>query len=192
MVLQNVLSMCLFAFFILMVLIRAAMLRKRGIRVMLFGQTNKSDFLLMPLMLAIVYSLLANTFELPMWSVLIRPFWDTNAPGWAGLVLCFIAVIGFAFTLVSFGDSFRVGIDENKPEELVTSGMFAISRNPIYVCFLTFFMGLFLINCNIVISVAIVLFALAIHRQIIREEKFLARHYGSEYDTYQKKVRRYL
>jgi len=118
MVLQNVLSMCLFAFFILMVLIRAAMLRKRGIRVMLFGQTNKSDFLLMPL--------------------------------------------------------------------------FAISRNPIYVCFLTFFMGLFLINCNIVISMAIVLFALAIHRQIIREEKFLARHYGSEYDTYQKKVRRYL
>jgi len=66
-----------------------------------------------------------------MWSVLIRPFWDTNAPGWAGLVLCFIAIIGFAFTLVSFGDSFRVGIDVNKPEELVTSGMFAISRNPI-------------------------------------------------------------
>ena len=65
MVLQNVLSMCLFALFILMVLIRAAMLRKRGIRVMLFGQTNKSDFLLMPLMLAIVYLLLVNTFELP-------------------------------------------------------------------------------------------------------------------------------
>jgi hypothetical protein len=45
------------------------------------------------------------------------------------------ALIGFAVTLKSFGDSFRVGIDEKKPDKLVTSGMFAISRNPIYVCF---------------------------------------------------------
>ena len=70
--------------------------------------------------------------------------------------------------------------------------MFAISRNPIYVCFLLFFAGFFLIHCNIVIAAAIVLFSLAIHRQILREEKFLASHYGEEYGEYRKKVRRYL
>jgi protein-S-isoprenylcysteine O-methyltransferase Ste14 len=43
-----------------------------------------------------------------------------------------------------------------------------------------------------IITVAAVGFALAIHRQIMREEKFLASHYGAEYDEYRKKARRYL
>ena len=188
---QNILSVCLFALFVIMVQVRAAILRKRGTRVMVFGVSNKSDFILVPLVLAIAYTALANTFGLPMWSVLIRPFWNSTTPGWAGLALCVIAVVGFAFTLASFGDSFRVGIDENKPDKLVTSGMFRLSRNPIYVCFLFFFVGMFIIHRNIVIAIAVVLFALAIHRQVLREEKFLNSHYGEEYKAYRKKVRRY-
>ena len=192
MTVQNILSLCLFALFVIMVQIRAAILRRRGIRVMVFGVSNKSDFLLVPMVLAIAYTAVANTFGLPMWDMLIRPFWDSTIPGWVGLVLCVIAVIGFAATLASFGDSFRVGIDEKTTDKLITSGMFAISRNPIYVCFLMFFVGLFLIHRNIVIAVAVVLFAAAIHRQVLREEKFLATHYGKEYEAYRKKVRRYL
>jgi len=175
-----------------MVLIRSAILRKRGIRAVVFGQTDKSDFLLVPLVLVIVYTALANTFRLPIWGILIHPFWGSAAPGWIGLLLCAASVAGFAFTLASFGDSFRVGIDENTPDKLITGGMFGLSRNPIYVCFLLFFAGLFLIHRNIVIAIAVVLFALAIHRQVIREEKFLAAHYGRAYENYRKKVRRYL
>ena len=189
---QNVLSICLFALFIIMVVLRSAMLRKQGIRAMVFGETDKSDFLLVPLVIAIAYAALANTFGLPMWNALIHPFWSSEIPGWAGLLLCTLSVVGFALTLVSFGNSFRVGIDENTPDKLITSGMFAISRNPIYVCFLIFITGLFLIHRNIVIAVAASLFALAIHRQIIREEVFLASHYGAEYEEYCKNVRRYL
>jgi len=191
MAIQNILSMCAFALFVITVLIRAAILRRRGIKVIVFGQTDKSDFLLVPMVLAIAYTVLAKVFSLPMWEPLIRPFWGTLIPGWIGLGLCGAAIIGFALTLVSFGDSFRVGIDESKPDKLVTTGMFAISRNPIYVCFLIFFAGLFLIHRNIVIAVAIVLFALAIHRQVLREEKFLKSHYGMEYLDYCKNVRRY-
>ena len=127
-----------------------------------------------------------------MWSVLIHPFWNNTASGWAGVLLCVIAVTGFALTLASFGDSFRVGIDENTSDKLITGGMFKISRNPIYVCLLIFFIGLFLVHRNIVIAVAFVLFALAIHRQILREEKFLSLHYGKEYEKYRNKVRRYM
>ena len=192
MAIQNVLSICLFALFAAMVLIRAAILRKRGIQVIVFGQTDKSDFLLVPLVLAIAYTALANTFGLPVWKVLIHPFWNNDISGWIGLFLCVAANIGFALTLAAFGNSFRVGIDENKPDKLITNGMFKISRNPIYVCFLMFFTGLFLIHLNIVIAVSVVLFALAIHRQILREEKFLTSHYRAEYEKYRRKVRRYL
>jgi protein-S-isoprenylcysteine O-methyltransferase Ste14 len=167
-------------------------MRKRGIKVIVFRQTDKSDFILVPLVLAIAYTALARTFGLPIWDALIYLFWESDIPGWFGLGFNVIAIVGFALTLISFGDSFRVGIDENKPDKLITSGMFAVSRNPIYVCFLMFFTGLFLIHCNIVMAVGIVMFALAIHRQILREEKFLAGHYGEDYEEYLKKVRRYL
>ena len=189
---QNILSVCLFAIFVIMVLVRAVMLRRRGIRAIVFGRTDKSDFLLAPILLAIAYAALANTFNLPMWSLLSRPLWESASPGWVGIALCGAAVAGFALTLASFGDSFRVGIDEEKPDKLITSGMFAVSRNPIYVCFLAFFAGLLLIHRNTIIAVAVILFSLMIHRQVIREEAFLTTHYGLEYEAYRKRVRRYL
>lgn len=190
--LQSLLSVCVFALFVAIVLIRAAILRRHGIRVIVFGETDKSDFLLVPLVLIIAYTVLAKAFNLPMWQPLVDPFWDTAIPGWFGLGLCGLALSGLALTLMSFGNSFRVGIDENKPDKLVTTGMFSMSRNPIYVCFLLFFAGLFLIHCNGVIAVSVVLFALVIHRQILREERFLRSHYGTDYEDYCRRVRRYL
>ena len=190
--LQNVLSVCVFASFVIIVLIRAAILRKRGIQVFVFGVTDKSDFLLVPAIAAIAYAVLAKTFHLPIWPALIRPFWESVLPGWFGLGLCLLAFAGIILTLVSFGTSFRVGIDEKNPDKLITTGMFSISRNPIYVCAFLFFAGLFLIHCNIVIGLSLILFALTIHRQMRREEKFLKAHYGAEYEAYCGKVRRYL
>lgn len=189
---QNIMSICLFLHFVALVLVRAALLKKRGIRVIVFGQTDKSDFLLVPLVLIIAYTVLARTFGLPMWDILVRQFWNTIVLGWFGLALCIIANIGFTLTLINFGDSFRVGIDKSKPGKLITTGMFRISRNPIYVCFLMFFGGLFLIHPNIAIAVPVVLFTLAIHRQILREEKFLLSHYSEDYEKYRKRVKRYL
>lgn len=185
-------SVILLAVFILLAVGRAAMLRQRGIKAMVFGATDKSDFLLVPFVMAIIYAVCAGAFGLPLWKPLKTPFWETQLPGIIGVALGVIAVIGIAASLKSFGDSFRVGIDEKKPDKLITTGMFAFSRNPIYVCFNIFLVGQFLIHRNITIAVATVCFALTIHRQILREEKFLRSHYGSNYDVYCQKVRRYL
>ncbi|MCL2051789.1 MAG: isoprenylcysteine carboxylmethyltransferase family protein [Lachnospiraceae bacterium] len=188
---QYYMSVILFVLFVALVVGRAMMLRRKGIKAIVFGATDKSDFLLVPFVLAIVYAVCSGAFGLPMWKPLIAPFWETHIPGIAGIILCGAAVIGMAASLISFGNSFRVGIDEQKPDKLVTKGVFALSRNPIYLCFDTFFIGQFLIHRNIMIAVAVVSFALAIHRQILREEKFLSSHYGGEYEAYRKKVRRY-
>jgi len=189
---QYYISVVLFALFIALVAGRAAMLRKKGIKAIVFGATDKSDFILIPFMLAIIYTICSGAFGLPMWKPLVSPFWTTQIPGIFGIALCGAAVVGMAASLVSFGNSFRVGIDEQKPDNLVTTGVFAFSRNPIYVCFDIFFIGQFLIHRNIIIAVAIVGFALVIHRQILREEEFLSMHYGKEYEEYRSKVRRYL
>ena len=171
---------------------RALMLRKKGIRAIVFGETDKSDFLLVPILLVFLYAVLAGSFDLPMPRALARPFWRSAAAWWGGIAVCVLALAGFALTLRSFGDSFRVGIDEKHPDRLVTSGMFAVSRNPIYVSFLLFFLGIFLLYPNLVILCVLVLFSLAVHRQVLREEAFLRAHYGREYEEYCRRVRRYL
>lgn len=171
---------------------RVLMLRGRGIGAFVFGETDKRDLLLVPVFLLFIYAVLAGAFGLPMPELLARPFWVSAAVGWLGLALCAAALAGFAVTLKSFGNSFRVGIDKEKADRLVTSGMFAFSRNPIYVCFLLFFSGMLLLYPNPALACALVLFALAIHRQILREEAFLKVHYGKDYEDYCRRVRRYL
>ena len=171
---------------------RVAFMRRKGVNVIVFGQTDKSDFLLVPIFLFFIYIVLTPIFKLPLWKQLAAPFWRSTVPGWLGLVLCLAALVGFVVTLKSFGNSFRVGIDENNPDKLVTNGMFAFSRNPLYVCFLLFFFGMFLVQHNLIMTIVFILFVVIINRQIIREENFLKKHYGLAYDDYCKKVRRYL
>jgi len=171
---------------------RALVLHKKGIKAIVFGETDKSDFFLLPIFLIFIYTVVAGAFGLPIPAVLIQPFWRNIATEWLGFMLCLVALIGFSVTLKSFGDSFRVGIDVKNPDKLVTSGMFAISRNPVYVSFLLFFSGMFLLYPNIGLLCVLVLFTFAIHRQILREEAFLKIHYGKDYKNYCQRVRRYL
>lgn len=171
---------------------RTLALRRRGIRAIVFGRTHRSDFLLLPIFPLFAYTVLAGAFGLPMPRVLKTAFWNSGAVAWAGLLLCVAALIGFAATLKAFGSSFRVGIDEQNPDKLVTAGTFALSRNPIYVCFLAFFFGMFLQYPNFILAGLIALFLPLIHRQILREEAFLRARYGKEYAAYCGRVRRYL
>jgi protein-S-isoprenylcysteine O-methyltransferase Ste14 len=96
------------------------------------------------------------------------------------------------WSLISFGRSFRVGIDTDRPDRLITSGIFAISRNPIYVAFATVLVGQFLIFPNWILLVYIGAATWLFHRQILREEEYLKKHYGAEYADYCRRVRRYL
>jgi protein-S-isoprenylcysteine O-methyltransferase Ste14 len=171
---------------------RALMLRKKGIKAVVFGKTHKSDLFLLPVFPAFAYTVLACAFGLPMPRALVKPFWVSTAAGWVGLALCAAALVGFFLSLRSFGDSFRVGIDDQNPDRLVTAGMFRVSRNPIYVCFLLFFFGMFLLFPNIALACLLVLLTLLIHRQVLREEAFLKAHYGAEYEEYCVRVRRYI
>ena len=188
----EILSIIAFLCLVGLVVGRGFMLRARGINAFLFGATDKSDFILVVPVLFLIYTVLSCVFGLPMPAVLSKSFFGDDFLRWVGLAVCAFALIWFAMTLRSFGESFRVGIDEKAPDKLITDGMFAISRNPIYVAFLFFITGIFLIYPIRAVLIFAVLMVAAIQRQIVREEKFLIIHYGMEYKAYCKKVRRYL
>jgi protein-S-isoprenylcysteine O-methyltransferase Ste14 len=173
-----------------MVLIRAAILRRNGIEAMSFGKIDKTDFLIPPFALFYFYLIIANAFHFPRVSTQV--FFHSGIAAWVGVVFCLAGLCLMGWSLVSFGQSFRVGIDMEHPDKLITSGVFAYSRNPIYTAFAFILLGQFLIFPNWILLVYIVAAIWLFHRQVMREEEYLKGHYGTEYVDYCKRVRRYL
>lgn len=174
---------------IIMVLSRVAIMRKKGIEAMKFGEMDKRDYFVIPFVLLYFYIILSTVIDLPE---LGTKLFKSEIVGWMGIALCVFGLFIFLFSLIAFGKSFRVGIDEDHPGELVTSGVFAISRNPIYTAFLLILLGVFLIIPNWILLLYLVAGFWFINRQVFLEEDSLQKIYGEEYRSYCKKVRRYL
>lgn len=174
---------------ILLVILRVRILGRAGIKAVHFGKMDKKDFLIPPFVLLFFYMIAAFTFGLPV----VGGLWTEHGVlRWIGVLLCMAAIGIFLWGLFSFGRSFRIGIDEDRPDKLITSGAFAFSRNPLYLGFLFMLSGILL-----VFPTWFFLFYFGggiwlINRQIEREEDSLGKIYGEEYRTYCKTVRRYL
>ncbi len=174
---------------VLLVITRVIMLRRRGIDALQFGKIDKTDFLLPPLMLFYFYIIFAHAFNWPGFNCVL---FNSVSLKLVGVLFCLLGLGLMAWALVSFGRSFRVGIDVESPGGLITTGAFGVSRNPIYVAFAIILLGEFLIFPNLVPLIYLVAGMLLFHRQVLREEAFLKVHYGEEYEVYCSKVRRYL
>lgn len=109
-----------------------------------------------------------------------------------GLFFIIIGFIFFVLALLNLGNSWRLGIDDKNPGKLVTSGIYSLSRHPIYLFFNLYFFGTFIINANIIFLIFTIILASVLHIQIIREEKFLVKVFGKEYTNYMQSVSRYL
>jgi protein-S-isoprenylcysteine O-methyltransferase Ste14 len=174
---------------IVLVLSRVLLMSRLGIKAMKFGETDKKDFLIPPFALLFFYLIFARALNLPKPRV---GLFSNEIVAWIGVALCMLGLVLFFFSLVSFGKSFRVGIDEEHPGALVTTGVFAFSRNPIYTAFGLILLGIFLIFPNWVFLLYLVAGIWLFNRQVLREEESLKKIYGEEYMKYCKKVRRYL
>jgi protein-S-isoprenylcysteine O-methyltransferase Ste14 len=172
------------------VLARVAILRRRGVRAMNLGKQDKTDFLIPPFAFFYFYLVFANALGWP--TVSRQTFFTSGAAAWLGVALCAAGLLVLFWSLVSFGSSFRVGIDDENPDKLVTGGVFAWSRNPIYVAFWFILLGQFLVFPNWLLLIYLAAATWLFHRQIRREEAYLAQRYGAEYADYCRRVRRYL
>jgi protein-S-isoprenylcysteine O-methyltransferase Ste14 len=173
-----------------MVLTRVFMMKRKGVEAMHFGKIDKTDYLIPPFALFYFYLIFATAFGWPAPST--GEFFDSDAVSWIGVALCLAGLTILAWSLVSFGQSFRVGIDTERPDRLITTGIFAFSRNPIYVAFALILLGQFLIFSSWLLLAYLVAGYWLFHRQVLREEEFLSRHYGRDFEDYCRRVRRYV
>jgi protein-S-isoprenylcysteine O-methyltransferase Ste14 len=125
-------------------------------------------------------------------SILYEPLFDSVALKIIGSVLIAGGLTVFVLSLISFGSSWRVGIDTQNAGALVTTGIFSLTRNPIFLFIDMYFLGSFLIYPNLFFGMFTILAAAGIHRQILQEENFLEGKYGKTYLDYKESVGRYL
>ncbi|WP_445665174.1 methyltransferase family protein [Fodinibius sp. AD559] len=106
--------------------------------------------------------------------------------------------IGGIFGLVGLIQFYKysTSIDPHKPNKasnLVTSGIYSISRNPMYVGLLMILIGYGFYLGNMLTFVVIPLFLIYINRfQIAPEERVMDEKFGEKYQKYKSEVRRWL
>jgi protein-S-isoprenylcysteine O-methyltransferase Ste14 len=183
----------MFMLFFALMIGRGVIMKRNGIALLVIGQKDKRE---LPSFLfgyaLMIYIIASNCFPLPIFAFAGRFFWNADRLRLAGVAVCAVAHTGFIVCMISFGNSFRVGIDEEHAGKLVTTGIYSRSRNPMYTSLYALFFGIFLIFPNFGALFVLVMVSFTFHFQIENEEAFCRKRYGKDYIRYCEKVRRYL
>lgn len=109
---------------------------------------------------------------------------------YVGLATLFISLVWTVIAQGHMKNSWRIGIDTVTKTELVTTGLFGISRNPIFFGMILTLLGLFLVTPNAVTALFLIVGYILIQVQIRLEEEFLIKEHGQHYLDYKQRVRR--
>lgn len=111
------------------------------------------------------------------------------------LALAVVAILPVLFALLAFRKA-KTTLDPTHPEaasKVVTNGVFAYSRNPMYLSFTLALLAYSVLLNNLLGLFVIVFFVVYMNRfQIQPEERFLTEKFGKEYTDYLRKVRRWI
>ena len=112
---------------------------------------------------------------------------------WIGLALMGLASLLIAGPAIQFFRA-KTGIATFQPaSKLITSGIYGLSRNPIYIGLIAGLLGLALFLDSLWLLLTVPLVAFALDRGVIlREETYLEEKFGEDYQRYKEKVRRWL
>lgn len=107
-----------------------------------------------------------------------------------------VGAIGLALILLSL-DLFRRHGTRPEPWEastaLIRSGLYRVSRNPMYLGMAVTSAGIAIYFESLVAGFLLTLVVVTIDRFVIaREERYLARRFGEDYEAYRRQVRRWL
>lgn len=124
-----------------------------------------------------------------------RP-WPLPRAAWAVPLGIGMVAIGFLCVIPSIA-AFRRARTHPEPwkptKALVTGGLYRVTRNPMYLGMLLVYLGITLAERTVWPLLPLPLVVLAFEVGVIRrEERYLARRFGPDYDAYRRQVRRWL
>jgi protein-S-isoprenylcysteine O-methyltransferase Ste14 len=186
------------AIFFILFIGRTILLYRRGIKVYVIGTSTKKlleiilENILFPVLLLWSICIIVTALHINVPTIISNYLINIVWIKYIGIIFCYVGLIIFFLALISFGKAWRIGIDENNSNELITDGIFKYSRNPIFLFMDLYFIGIMLIYPNIIFSIIAMCTVIGLHFQIAREEKFLENKFGKEYNEYKKQTRRYI
>jgi protein-S-isoprenylcysteine O-methyltransferase Ste14 len=142
---------------------------------------------------AILVVCLARTIWPRLDSLLIPlPFLWSSIVLIGGNILLIVSFAAILYVHFYMAQDWRSGIDESDQPALVTTGPFAITRNPMFLLIQLGQLGLFLSLPSVFTLVCLIVGVVIIHRQVRLEEVHLAQSHGGHYDDYRGKLPRWL
>jgi protein-S-isoprenylcysteine O-methyltransferase Ste14 len=124
---------------------------------------------------------------------LSESFFGTKIAFAAGVLLVITALTILLPALIIFFQTKNTLITIKPANSLQTSGIYSISRNPMYLGLLTLYMGIGCFKGNLWTFMLVPLLVLIITHFVIRkEEVYLVKAFGADYAAYQKKVKRWI
>lgn len=176
---------CFYAFYLAKIVNQ----KKQSIQTNQMGKGNKPRKVLILERVMTIATVLTIIVE-------VISIWTTKAYLPAGLRIVGIligvcAVSIFAVATITMKTSWRVGIPEEKTE-LITNGIYSISRNPAFVAFDLLYLSICLLFFNVPLLLVSIWAAVMLHIQILQEEVHMHGMFGETYDEYRKHTRRYL
>jgi len=107
-----------------------------------------------------------------------------------------LMVSGFVIAVLAAREMFRARttiLPGEKAAKLVQTGIFSFSRNPIYLTFIFFIVGLGLALANFWLVLLAPFLLLYLQERVVkREEAYLSARFGPQFFEYRRRVRRWL
>jgi len=111
-----------------------------------------------------------------------------------------LGILALIFSVSIFFTSFKMfkSYEENpspksNTNRIIKTGIFAYTRNPIYLSFIIFHISMFLIFGNVMYFLSAAGLSIWIHNYVVKEEEeFLLTKFPEEYSGYMKSVNRWI
>ena len=110
--------------------------------------------------------------------------------GMLGLIISTLIFFSSVNLFKAYGDSPEPTSNTN---QIIRTGIFAYTRNPIYLSFLMFHLSMFLVFENVMYFLSAIVLAIWLHYYVIKlEENFLLKKFPDDYNRYIKSVKRWM
>ncbi|RYZ53882.1 MAG: isoprenylcysteine carboxylmethyltransferase family protein [Sphingobacteriales bacterium] len=169
--------------------------RQTGINPVTFGGTDTTHDLI-GRWFKVLFALILLTIVIYWWDgsayryLLPAEYLQYPPVQWVGVGLCILSLLWTVLAQHQMGRSWHIGIDKEHNAELKISGLFAVSRNPIFLGMIVTLVGFLLVLPNAITLVVLTLVYVLIQVQIRLEEEFLLNQHDAAYQSYKIRVRR--
>ena len=144
-------------------------------------------------MLILTLTVITYAFAPNFYQYLLPIVWlENRAVQYIGIGLLLLSLGWTILAQIQMGNSWRIGIDEEKETTLVQTGLFGFSRNPIFLRMQVTLLGFFLAVPNALTLLIFVLGFVLIQIQVRLEEEFLSKIHGAEYEEFCSRARRWV